>query len=432
MSDFEMAVDRTVETREFKSGKLYALPIKDRIDQDKDNLFYTIANNLPVSSVIDSMSEPILLVAQNRQVTMANSAAIDFFDLPQTYPLPPISYPDLIRQVSPELNQQHLAEMPVNRALQGETLSCVQLVLKLARQASTVVEMSAAPVRDEQGEIICAILVIRDITERVCFDRAKDEFLSVASHELRNPLAVAQGLIQLIKMRFKRRTEIAEQLGEPGLDQISVRHPELFDYRKDLKQLDSVLRNINQMSRVISDLMDVTKIETGHLQINNQPINLIELTEEITRRIQATNTKHQLQNITDLNQFVNHECWVFGDYLRLEQVLVNLLTNAIKYSSPGQAILVRVETSDKWAVVSVKDFGIGIPKQDQSCLFQRSFRASNVDRLQKNGLGLGLFISANIVREHGGHIWVESEPGCGSTFYFSLPLDDDRLTESRH
>lgn len=432
MSDFEMAVDRTVETREFKSGKLYALPIKDRIDQDKDNLFYTIANNLPVSSVIDSMSEPILLVAQNRQVTMANSAAIDFFDLPQTYPLPPISYPDLIRQVSPELNQQHLAEMPVNRALQGETLSCVQLVLKLARQASTVVEMSAAPVRDEQGEIICAILVIRDITERVCFDRAKDEFLSVASHELRNPLAVAQGLIQLIKMRFKRRAEIAEQLGEPGPDQISVQHSELFDYRKDLKQLDSVLHNINQMSRVISDLMDVTKIETGHLQINNQPINLIELTEEVTRRIQATNTKHQLQNITDLNQFVNHECWVFGDYLRLEQVLVNLLTNAIKYSPPGKAILVRVETSDKWAVVSVKDFGIGISKQDQSCLFQRFFRASNVDRLEKSGLGLGLFISANIVREHGGHIWVESEPGCGSTFYFSLPLDDDRLTESKN
>ncbi|NLC07487.1 MAG: cell wall metabolism sensor histidine kinase WalK, partial [Syntrophomonadaceae bacterium] len=74
----------------------------------------------------------------------------------------------------------------------------------------------------------------------------------------------------------------------------------------------------------------------------------------------------------------------------------------------------------------------GIPKQDQSCLFQRFFRASNVDRLEKSGLGLGLFISANIVQEHGGRIWVESEPGCGSTFYFSLPLDDDRLAESRH
>ncbi|HEX6177140.1 MAG TPA: ATP-binding protein, partial [Thermoanaerobaculia bacterium] len=225
-------------------------------------------------------------------------------------------------------------------------------------------------------------------------DRKKDEFLSVASHELRTPLTTIKGYTQLL----------AQTISDLPAEERST-------------YLTAVLGEIDRMMGLISELLDVSRIETNRLQIHPQPIRWIEFIE---RRVSAFRVQNPARSINFQREAP--ETIVNADPDRMRQVIDNLLSNAIKYSPDGTAVEVIVRPSDSRIETSVIDHGIGIPGDEIPQLFERFHRARNVSSRYYGGLGLGLYIARAIVEAHHGKISVESEEGRGSAFTLELPL----------
>ena len=284
-------------------------------------------------------------------------------------------------------------DLPHARALRGMT---VPDYLAMGRHMITGKDLdlsiAAAPI--ESGGIVGAVLVIRDITALQELDRKKDEFLSVASHELRTPLTTIKGYTQLL----------AQTMGDlPAEDRATY--------------LNSVLGEIDRMMGLISELLDVSRIETNRLQIHPQPINWVDF---IDRRAYS----FRVQNPTRAIHFeaAMPETVVMADPDRIRQVIDNILSNAVKYSPEGTEIRVKVQIEDGRVATLVADQGIGIPHDEIPQLFERFHRARNVSSRYYGGLGLGLYIARAIVEAHKGSIRVTSEEGRGSVFAVTLPL----------
>jgi PAS domain S-box-containing protein len=218
----------------------------------------------------------------------------------------------------------------------------------------------------------------------------KDEFLSIASHELKTPLTSIKAYNQLIS-----RSKDSVQL--QGFVSKTAEH-------------------IVKLERLIADLLDVTKINAGKLNSDMQPFNFRQMLEESIEGVQHTTSSHKITLESAVEIVYN------GDPFRLEQVVNNFLTNAIKYSPSASQVLVNCKVEFGNIIVSVQDFGIGIAEESLDKLFDRYYRVDNTS-MRFEGLGLGLFISSEILKRHHGSFWIESEVEKGSTFYFRLPLD---------
>lgn len=219
----------------------------------------------------------------------------------------------------------------------------------------------------------------------------KDEFIGLASHELKTPLASINGYLQILDRQIK----------EEG--------PKKF--------LQKALNQVGRITSLVNDLLDVSKIEAGKLHLTSADFDLKYIVEEAIELIQQSEAKHIISFHTEMNH-----CPVQGDAQRIEQVIVNLLSNAIKYAPKAQKVEVHLTCFDKKVIVSVKDFGPGIAKDKLKNIFARFYR---IDEASPNisGLGIGLYLSHEIISRHNGEIWAESELGEGSTFFFSLPRD---------
>ena len=223
--------------------------------------------------------------------------------------------------------------------------------------------------------------------------RLKDEFLSIASHELRTPVTSIKGYTQLAKTLIREN-----------------------DLATSEEYLDIALDQIDRMSRLILELLDVSRIETGRLEIRREPIRWASFVREVVHRHPAGSERTLHVSIPEMNKEVS------GDRDRLEQVLGNLLENAAKYSPDGSDIYVSVEDRGDQIVTSVCDRGIGIPADELGQVFERFHRGRQVSSTNYGGLGLGLYITKQIVERHGGAIWVDSKERAGTTFFFSLPV----------
>lgn len=223
-------------------------------------------------------------------------------------------------------------------------------------------------------------------------ERKKDEFLSIASHELKTPLTTTKAYVQLC-----RKLSSAD-------DRLSG----LIVKAED---------QLGRLERLVSDLLDVSKIQAGKMLYEKEQFSFNKLLGEAVAGIQLTSASHQI--IIE----ENHPVVFNGDKDRLEQVLNNILSNAIKYSPESDKVLVRSEVQQGNIVVSVKDFGIGIDNEHLSGIFDRFYRVDNTS-MRFQGLGLGLYISSEIIKRHGGSFWIESELGVGSTFNFLIPLSE--------
>ncbi len=236
-----------------------------------------------------------------------------------------------------------------------------------------------------------SISFVLDITERKKLEQRKDEFLGIASHELKTPLTSIKGYVQILE-------RIIQEMGD---DKARVLVSKTNTY-------------IDKLNSLIVDLLDVSKIQAGKLQFNLERFDFSQLVKESVQAIQPT-TQHKVT----LKSSVKAE--ITGDRHRIEQVLSNLLTNAIKYSPMGREVIVTMSKDDSYVQIDIQDFGIGIEEQYQRKLFQRFYRVE-ASAKQFSGLGIGLYISSEIITRHGGRIWLESAPGVGSTFHFTLPL----------
>lgn len=258
-----------------------------------------------------------------------------------------------------------------------------------------IVEARAQLFFDKAGQPTRIVGTNIDITDRKHYERQKDEFIAIASHELKTPVTSMKMYTAALARRFKRAGDeaSAEAVGE-------------------------IDNQLNRLNTLIRDLLDVTNIEAGHLRLRRTEFNYDELLKQTIGAVQITTDRHHI-SVTGASK-----CRITSDRERLAQVLTNLLVNAIKYSPKSPEIVVSVKRDKNNLVTCVADHGIGIPKSQQSGLFERFSRVGGTSTDNYPGLGLGLFISAQIINRLGGQIWVESKFRHGSKFYFNLPLDE--------
>jgi signal transduction histidine kinase len=221
-------------------------------------------------------------------------------------------------------------------------------------------------------------------------NQKKDEFIGIASHELKTPLTSAKGFLELLNS--------IEQ------DQQN----KLF--------INKALNSINKLQSLIYDLLDVSKIQAGQLQLDIKEVDIDKLIDECVQEAQISTTTHII-----LRDGAMANSIVFADKNRIEQVIINLLSNAIKYSPKGEKIFVHTLRTASKITVSIQDFGVGLPLSDHEKIFDRFYRSKEKDS-GISGFGLGLYICAQIIKRHNGRIWVESREGSGSIFYFELPV----------
>lgn len=235
----------------------------------------------------------------------------------------------------------------------------------------------------------------------------RDEFLSIASHELRTPVAVLLGNIQLLERvlasRVKQDTQVRQSFA-------------------------AIERQLTRIQALIAAMLDVSRIERGHLKIAHDPVDLVALVQVVVDELRATTQAHPIEVMVPSHPPL--DVFVYGDGLRLEQVMVNLLQNAIKYSPDGGPIQVEVACSDEWASVVVTDHGLGIAPEALPHLFERFYRAPAVRSEHISGLGIGLFIVHEIVTLHGGEVSVVSGQDTGTSFTVRLPLAAPVVSES--
>lgn len=240
-------------------------------------------------------------------------------------------------------------------------------------------------------------LVEERTRELVEANAAKDVFLSLASHELKTPLTSLKGMVQLLRRR-NERTGGAEQT-----------------------ELARMERSIRRMEILVNDLLDTSLLDTGMLALHPRKYDMVMLCQHILE-------EHVLG--TDLTVTLtapSEPVDVYVDVNRISQVLLNLLSNARKYSPPGAPISLTLERAGEWCVIAVRDQGVGIAADQLPHIFDRFYRVPGIERQTGSslGLGLGLYIANKIVERHGGHIEVQSRPGSGSTFSVILPLAAD-------
>jgi len=235
-------------------------------------------------------------------------------------------------------------------------------------------------------------------------DRMKSQFLSIASHELKTPITAMSGFLQVALRRVRR-------LGEGAAPA-----PVADGLRSITDQLEVVYRQTTRLARLVDELLDVSRIQTGRIEFRYGDVDMGELADEVATRMQLTTTTHSISVNRDSQSVVT------ADRDHLEQVLNNLLTNAIKYSPSGGAITIDVRPEQDGGVrLSVTDQGIGIPEKELDAIFGLFYRSPDRAARDAAGMGLGLYISKEIVERHGGRIWAESGGAKGSTLNVSIP-----------
>jgi signal transduction histidine kinase len=228
----------------------------------------------------------------------------------------------------------------------------------------------------------------------------------MASHELKTPLTSISGLAQVLLRRMRRRVEQGRPSDEEWMD----------EQHGHVQRLELLNSQTVRLGRLIDELLDVSRIESGKLEFHWSPVDLATLVYEVAERLQMTTTTHTIAVETDgVSQPV------VADRDHLEQVLDNLVTNAIKFSPGGGTIRVVLEAVPDRVVLRVTDPGVGIPASQLEAIFGLFYQAEDPVSRRTGGMGLGLYISREIVTRHGGRIWAESALNTGSTFSVSLP-----------
>jgi signal transduction histidine kinase len=264
---------------------------------------------------------------------------------------------------------------------------------------------STAPLRDEKGHVAAAVVVMRDITLMKELDQRKDEFIAIAAHELRNPLSAILGNNQLL-LKFMRSVEAP---------------PRALNYA------EKIAEQVDRLNALVERLLDTSRIQLGRLILEKSKVNLMDLARTVAVNAEAAENGTNTVTVRGPAEGVMGE-W---DAVRVEQVLTNLVSNALRHSPPNVGLEIRVSRHGEEVRVEVADHGPGVPEDQRPALFDRYYQGARSAVPAETGppkkqasrsgsLGLGLYISSEIVKAHGGQIGMEPNPGGGSVFWFTL------------
>jgi PAS domain S-box-containing protein len=286
------------------------------------------------------------------------------------------------------LIEQNLQELAAHQQVMPFEIACICKDGSRLPILCGVVEL-----QHDQPQYIAFVL---NNSARKELEQRKDDFISMASHELRTPLTSLKLQTQLLKRKFEKQGS--------------------HDSAAALEKMEA---QVNTLTELVAAFLDVSKIQAGRLEYAQETVDLSELLRDLAEVMQQTSPTHTIH--------VDGPAHVLlvGDKNRLGQVFTNLVSNAIKYSPGADAVDIDVTSSDETVTVSVRDYGIGIPREQQGKIFDRFYRAHDSSTKAFPGLGMGLYISFEIVKGHGGTITIDSEAGKGSTLQVALPLKGD-------
>ncbi|MBI2863875.1 MAG: hypothetical protein HYX94_04860 [Chloroflexi bacterium] len=298
-------------------------------------------------------------------------------------------------------DRQDGTTISVPLVIEGEVVG----VICARRPASAAISAEEEKLWDATSGIAVAILrniqryqslvqAMAQLAEQKQIERLKDDLILSASHDLRSPITSIKGYAQLAARQLERGE--VSQIGH---------------------NLEAIVRQVDQLNRLLDALLDVSRIQVGKLDLRCEEVDLNELLDEIVERFAGAAQAHQLRLALPADRVVGR--WDRG---RIEQAVANLVGNAIKYSPQGGEVVVRVEPAFGEVTVSVEDKGIGVAEDERERLFERFYRSQSALAQGLGGSGLGLYITQGVIQAHGGRIWVESEEGKGSAFRFVLPI----------
>lgn len=291
----------------------------------------------------------------------------------------------------------------ISEVSRGKKVDHLQTVRKSKDGRPIPISLTVSPILDDDGKIIGASNISRDITDHLALQEEKarlydeikvlndkkDEFIGLASHELKTPLTSILGYLQILN------NDMSE------------------DRKKEF--LRRTVQQVRKLNSLVSDLLDISKVQAGKLQFNPASFDLCSVVRDAIDLITFSNPNHHIHLHTELTELT-----LTGDSQRIEQVVLNLLTNAIRYAPGSFEIDVSILQENGLVKVGVRDQGIGIPEDKLEEVFSRFYRIT--ENKNVSGLGLGLYLSQQIVERHHGRIWAESKPGEGSSFFFTLPM----------
>ena len=348
-------------------------------------------------AVLNSVQDAIFLVGADRQVLWANQRTQEVFGVDLTK-MNGLNRGEWINAFGKVFTDGEGMRSLVINTFEHPDRPVLEIV---AIKWPTVRElmMYSAPVTGQSGEYHGRVFAFRDITKEREVDRMKTEFVSLVSHEFRTPLTSIKGYTDLLTS------------GEVG---------ELSEDQKEFLQI--VQTNADRLMALINDLLDISRLEQGRVELREGAVDVAPLIQSSLLAMQLQMQSKQQRLITNLEQPLP---LVRGDIVRISQILNNLLSNAHKYTPPGGTITISAAPEGEMLRVSVADTGVGLTEEEQSHLFTRFYRAKNSATQDVGGTGLGLSITRMLVEMHGGTITVQSQPGKGSTFSFTLPTAVD-------
>lgn len=353
-----------------------------------------VLEHVPVGvMLVDAGGRLLLMNALGRQISgSAPAPDTAVADQADVYAL---REPGTGRELAPE-------ETPIARALAGETVWNYEYVFRpRGEEQDHRVRVQAVPLVAEQGPLLGAVAIFEDVTEERAREQAREEFLLAVAHDLKTPLTSIKGFAQLLQRKLARGTMLGADVVE--------------------QYLHDTVATATRTEQMLDDLLDVARMHAGEqLLLRPESVDFVDLVEQVVQRCAGISETHTVRMETPEQVLPGT-----SDERRLQRAIENLVVNAITYSPEGSTVTVTVtreeEGGSPWAVVEVRDTGIGIPSYDLQRIFERFYRGSNVgDR--SHGSGIGLAGVKQIVELHGGHVRVESRVGIGSAFSIWLPL----------
>ena len=388
--------------------------IVDQLEKNKRSLHQSLIkereSQARIRAVNDSVNEALLLISKDQRILDLNQQFGNMFGVPPNNVLN-----QQLGDVQTMFDQIFAESNELFDLIMRTSIDSTEEFSKYVKQnwpQKRELFLYSTPINDAVG-FLGRLFVFRDVTHEREVDRMKTEFVSLVSHELRTPLTSIKGYTELV---------LDGDAGE--IDE------EVEEY------LSIVYKNAERLVALVNDLLDISRIESGRVQLNIEPVDLNEITQIVTATMQQS--IQEKQQILDV-AIDPGATSVLGDKSKLIQVLTNYVSNAYKYTQPGGHISIQIQRQGEFAYVSIRDDGFGISQEDQARLFTRFYRVDNSMTREVGGTGLGLSIVKQLITVMGGEIGVESELGKGSNFWFTVPLTgkpepielEDTLSESK-
>ncbi|GHO45938.1 PAS domain-containing sensor histidine kinase [Ktedonospora formicarum] len=393
---------------------------RKRVEQAQSQVHATtLAQRAFLQHLLDQLPSSISVVYGNdARLVLANRASTLIWGA--SWPLEQPMQAFLETQNIAIVDQQGQPFPPERRAttralLYGETVIQHQEVIRQPSGKLLPILVNAVPLTSDSWQNIdtpvqqdgqaweqepLALVLHQDVSALKEAEYLKDEFIGIAAHELRTPLAVLKASVSSMIVQTARG-----------------HGPQLADWQQEM--LQDIEQATDRLTDLTEDLLDVTRLQAGQMVLQRAPTNVVSLTKRVLNRFCQSSPRHQLE-LRTAQTIIE----AFIDPRRIEQVLTNLLSNAIKYSPQGGPVIVQIEaqTTSPMVEIRVQDPGMGIPHHQQAQIFGRFIRAENAKAAGISGTGLGLYLCRTLVEQHGGHLWFESEEGKGTTFFLTLPV----------